>query len=566
MRPPVHQSAMLRTASAVGMVFLAGCAATTPSQRFRSFFLPPSPPSPPAAEVIPEAPPLLADFYASETPSLASVLPLIPRPSDAEFLIQQAEDRYASGKRAAQEGRVDEARGQFNRAIEILLAAPENMPDRARIEHRVEEMVESIYRYDAGELGAGSLPDDNAAPPQYDKRPIDEILEMTFPVEPTLRNKVREQVQATRSQLPLEESDAVISFINFFSSPKGKKILAAGLRRSGRYKAMIEKALAEEGLPQELIFLAQAESGFLPVAISNKLCVGLWQFAKFRGEEYGLEVNSLVDMRRDPEMATRAAARHLHDLYTHLGDWYLAMAAYDCGPLCIDRAVERTGYADFWALRRAGALPAKETENYVPAILAMIIVAKNAADYGLEEVTPDPPLEFDSVELEAPTNLALVAAAVDAPLSALKDLNPAVLKTVAPAGYRMHIPKGTGTRLEEAFAIIPANRRDSWRVARVDTGDTFATVARRYGTSADALAASNRDGLPTAGQLVAIPTPMAVTAPKKTRAVAAATPKSPSKKPVAARTAASKTPSASPQTKATVKASTKAPTRREPGA
>jgi membrane-bound lytic murein transglycosylase D len=265
-------------------------------------------------------------------------------------------------------------------------------------------------------------------------------------------------------------------------------------------------------------------------------------------------------------MATRAAAHHLHDLYTHLGDWYLAMAAYDCGPLCIDRAVERTGYADFWALRRAGVLPAKETENYVPAILAMIIVAKNAADYGLEEVTPDPPLEFDSVELEAPTSLALAAAAVDAPLSALKDLNPAVLKTVAPAGYRMHVPKGTATRLEGTFAIIPANRRDSWRVARVDMGDTFATLARRYGTSADALAAANRDGLPTAGQLVAIPTAIPVTAPKKTRAVPAVTAKSPSKKPVAARTAASKTPSAAPQTKATVKASTKAPTRREPGA
>jgi membrane-bound lytic murein transglycosylase D len=569
MRVPAHQSAILRAASVAGMVLLAGCAATTPSQRFRSFFLPPSPPLPPAAEALAAPPPLLLDFYASEVPSLVNALPSIPRPSDTDFLIKRAEDSYASGKRAVQEGRPEEARRQFNRAIEILMGAPEDTADRARIERRLEEMVDSIYRYDAGELGAGSSPEDNAAPPQYDKRPIDEILEMTFPVEPTLRNKVREQVQATRSQLPLEESDAVISFINFFSSERGKKILAAGLRRSGRYKAMIEKALAEEGLPQELIFLAQAESGFQPIAISNKLCVGLWQFAKFRGEEYGLEVNSLVDMRRDPEMATRAAARHLHDLYTHLGDWYLAMAAYDCGPLCIDRAVERTGYADFWALRRAGVLPAKETENYVPAILAMIIVAKNAADYGLEDLTPDPPLEFDSLELEAPTSLALAAAAVDAPLSALKDLNPAVLKTVAPAGYRMHIPKGTAGRLEEAFAIIPANRRDSWRVARVDTGDTFATLARRYGASADALAAANRDGLPEAGQLVAIPTAIAVAAQKpqkKTQAVAAVTAKRPSRKPAAGRTTASKTSSAAAQRKATAKASAKTATRREPGA
>jgi LysM repeat protein len=132
-------------------------------------------------------------------------------------------------------------------------------------------------------------------------------------------------------------------------------------------------------------------------------------------------------------------------------------------------------------------------------------VSKNAADYGLEELTPDPPLAFDSVELEAPTSVALAAAAVDSPVSELRDLNPALLKGVAPAGYRLHLPKGTLDQLEEAFAVIPANMRASWRVQRLASGDTFSSLARRYGGTAENLASANRDSLPEVGRFVAIP-------------------------------------------------------------
>ena len=187
------------------------------------------------------------------------------------------------------------------------------------------------------------------------------------------------------SQLPLQMTDAVLSYINYFNSDRGRKTLLFGLKRAGRYKPMIQRILAEEGVPQELIYLAQAESGFLPRAVSNKAAVGMWQFIQWRGRQYGLNQTAYTDDRLDPEKATRSAARHLRDLYEKFGDWYLAIAGYNCGDGCVEKAVQRTGYADFWELRARNAIP-KETTNYVPIIVAMTIMHKNAKDYDLEDI------------------------------------------------------------------------------------------------------------------------------------------------------------------------------------
>jgi membrane-bound lytic murein transglycosylase D len=523
---------------AAGTLLLAGCMTATRPQQFRTFLLPPATALAAPEEPVPE-PPRLNALYANELPLLTLAVPDVPRPTDTDFLLKKANDSFAAGKLAIQAGNADEARRQFNLAIEALLAAPENLPDRTRLERRLEELTEAIYRMDVNQFSADA-PDDQVS---YDKSPLDGVLEMTFPVDPSLRNKIREQIQATASQLPLEESDAVIGAINFFSTERGKKIVAAGIRRSGRYKTMIERILAEEGLPQELIFVAQAESGFLPRAVSNKACVGLWQFAKFRGNEYGLNQTPSTDDRMDPEKATRAAARHLHDLYTHFGDWYLALAAYDCGPGCVDHAVARTGYADFWALRRLNVFPSKETSNYVPVILAMTIMAKNAKDYGLDHLELEPALEFDTVELQTPTHIALVADAVDRPLSELRELNPALIRAVAPAGYSMHVPKGTLPVLESAFAVIPANRRDSWRVHRVQPGDTLAGLAKRYSAQTALVSSANHDSMAAAGEWMAIPVayPGDRTAPHKSSAKT-----TPTRRRTGSTTSASTSPSASP--------------------
>jgi membrane-bound lytic murein transglycosylase D len=212
------------------------------------------------------------------------------------------------------------------------------------------------------------------------------------------------------------------------------------------------------------------------------------------------------DDRLDPEKATRAAARHLRDLYQHYGDWYLAMAAYNCGPGTVDKAVERTGYADFWELRRRSVLP-RETANYVPIILAMTIITKNAHEYGLEDVDADPALAYDTLEIAAPTNLSLVADLAECPVPQLRELNPALLRDVAPAGWKLRIPKGAAAQLRPQLEAVPAEKRCCWRAHRVAEGDSMAAIARRYRVTPGAITAANREwsGTLQPGDLLVIP-------------------------------------------------------------
>ena len=537
-------------------IALSSCATTAPPKQFRTFFVPPARAGATQGDSVLIEPPNVTLAYANEAPLVtSSSLPSFSRPSDVDFLIKKADDRFASGKRAFQEGRTADSRADFDRVLDVLLTAPENLPDRARLERHIDELIERIYRYDVDQAASS----ENDEEVRFEKSPIDEILQMTFPIDPSSRHKIQEQIGMTASQLPLEQNDAVVSYINYFSSVRGKKILAYGLRRSGRYKPMIENILREEGVPQELIFLAQAESGFTPRALSRARCVGVWQFAAFRGKEYGLNQTPATDDRMDPELATRAAAHHLHDLYNHFGDWNLAMAAYNCGPGCVDQAIQRTGYADFWQLRRMNVLP-RETANYVPAILAMTIIGKNAKEYGLDDLDMERPLEYETIELVSPTHLSLIADAIDRPLTELKELNPAVLRSVAPAGTALHVPKGTMPQVEAAFRAVPANRRDTWRVHKLESEDTFAGLAKRYGTTAALLSSANHDELPEAGALVVIPAAypgdrVPVRAAARTAGHVAG--RSPAKKPVlTASHNKPKTRAAAPAAKTPTKAST----------
>jgi len=480
---------------------IAGCGYNQQS-RFQNAFLP-SPPPRGAAFALAQPPSLEPNVYLHDAPPLLIQAIKTPAlPSAADQLMRRAEQAFQRGRRAYQANDVEQSRREFDTAIDLMLAASEKNPDdRQSFEARLDEMVDSIHRYDLAGMGAGVEVQEAG----FDKAPLEDILQMTFPVDPSLKDKVREQVQATASQLPLSFNDAVLGYINYFSG-RGRRTLIAGLERAGRYRPLIQRILEEEGIPQELIHLAQAESGFFPRAVSRKAAGGMWQFVAWRGQQYGLMRTINTDDRFDPEKATRASARHLHDLYNMFGDWYLAIAAYNCGPGVVQKAVERTGYADFFELRRRNVLPL-ETTNYVPIILAMTIMAKNASQYGLESVSPDAPLEYDTIEVASPTHMALVADLTDAPVSELLELNPALLRGVAPAGYVLHVPKGSGSALTASLQLIPAERRASWRMHRVSSGETLASISRQFGLSPGSIAAANGLGSasPAAGNLLVIP-------------------------------------------------------------
>jgi membrane-bound lytic murein transglycosylase D len=470
------------------------------AQAFKLSFLPSTPAR--VESSFEEPPHIPSNLYSNEVPNLVQQALAAPsRAVEVDSQIFKAEGHFEAGRKLYQQGDLSGARREFDAAMDTLLTAPENIPDRQKLERRLDQMAETIYRYDLEGMGSGSTQPEVV----YDKTPLDDILQLTFPTDPNLRPKVKEEIAATLSQLPLEENDAVLSYIHYFSTDRGHKTLLAGLRRAGRYRPLIQRILDEEGVPQELIFLAQAESGFLPRAKSYKAAVGMWQFVQFRGRQYGLNQTPMSDDRMDPEKATRAAARHLHDLYATFGDWYLAMAAYNCGPFCVEHAVGRTGYADFWELSRLNVLP-KQTANYVPLILAMTIMAKNPKDYDLEGVDLDEPVRYDSVDMEAPTHLALIADATERPVSEIQDLNPALLKSVAPAGYQLRVPPGTSAAVRNTLETVPAGHRAAWRVHRVLEGETLDAIAHRYATPASSISAANQKvRVPAAGDVLVIP-------------------------------------------------------------
>lgn len=467
---------------------LVSCASNQAS-RFQMSFLPPMPHNSAASPELASPPALEPNAYLADVPFLTAS-PAAPRKPRSEalrsdLLVQQADQAFQRGKRFYQSNDPSDARREFDRAVDLMLEASDQNPSfRQEHEKKLDEMVDSIHLFDLGGLGA------SAQTTEFQKAPLEDLLPLTFPVDPKLKDKVKEQVAATASDLPLMVTDSVLGYIHFFDT-RGRKTLIAGIERSGRYRAMILRILDAEGLPPELIHLAQAESGFIPRAVSYKAAGGMWQFLTWRGQEYGLMQTKYTDDRMDPERATRAAARHLHDLYNEFGDWYLALAAYNCGPGVIEKAVERTGYADFWELRNRGVLPL-ETTNYVPIILAMTIMEKNAAEYGLQDVVPDQPTQYDTIEISAPTSLALVADLADASVAELEDLNPAVLKGIAPEGYPVHVPKGMGDQLMASLELIPTDHRTTWRLHQVLPGETLASIGKSYGLPISSLIAANR--------------------------------------------------------------------------
>ena len=484
--------------AAVFLSFLTGCETDAPK---KSAVLP-------ARQAnAPEISSTVAQSSKQQPPKIQEVAPTPqpqPQPDPAETLISQVEKLYAAGQTDYQAGHLEAAKADFDRAFNTLLSSNLDVRNDERLEQEFDKLIDAVHELEMAALKQG----DGFTEPRSEPAPIDEANDVTFPVDPNIKAKAELEVKDIKSDLPLVMNDQVASFISYFSSPRGRATLEHAWERSGRYHDMIARILKEEGVPQDLIYLAQAESGFQPLALSRAGARGMWQWMAGSAELYGLERSWWVDERQDPEKATRAAARHLKDLFNQFGDWYLAMAAYNSGASTVQHAVERTGYADFWELYRRGVLP-QETRNYVPIILAVTIIAKNPEQYGLERVTPEPMTATDSVTINYPVDLRLVAECVDTSVDYLQELNPSLLRMTTPKdqSFILNLPAGSRDKYEAAITAIPLDMRTWWRYHRVEYGDTLPSIARKYHTSPSSIAQANNlaDGDVKAGTKLIIP-------------------------------------------------------------
>jgi membrane-bound lytic murein transglycosylase D len=468
-------SICLISSCSIVAILLAGC---TPSQQ----------------SAVPQKASQRATAPAITAPPQQPALPTNAQPAKTQqqqriqVLIDQVERAYSNGLADYRKGDLHAAKAEFDRAVDLMLTSGFDIKSDAQLQDEFDRIVDGVNSLEMDALKQG-----NGFVPKQEPTPADVASDVTFAVDPNIVAKARSELATTKSDLPLMVNDYVAAFINFFANTqRGHNTLLHSFERSGRYKAMIQRVMAEEGVPQDLIYLAVAESGFQPRAINPRSRAGgMWQFMPYG--EYGLTRNQLVDERFDPEKSTRAYARYMKFLYNQLGDWYLAMAAYDWGAGNVQRAVEKTGYADFWELYKRNNLPG-ETKNYVPEILAAIIIANHPTQYGFDEITLDPPLITDTVTINYSVDLRLVSDLVDVPPDELEALNPSLLRLSTPADtqFDLHLPAGTALVYQRRVEQIPVSKRDSWRYHRVMADDSLASVARTYHVTLSELAAANQ--------------------------------------------------------------------------
>jgi membrane-bound lytic murein transglycosylase D len=469
---------LLSTGWLVTLLLLASCSAPTP-------------------KVVKVAPPTLSTVEAHPEPLLAEIPSQLPEfnfndPVDRAIL--EAQTRFETGEDLYKRGFLKRAKEEFNAAIDVVLDTAGSYQNEPRLQKELTELVSKVNAMELAALREGDGFTDQTGQPAA----IDDLEHVeTFPalIDPRLKQTVEDEVREVAHDLPIEINDRVLGFLEYYQNGRGRGAIELGMERQGKYQPMIERILKEEGVPLDLIYLCQAESAFEPRALSRAAAKGMWQFISSRGKEYGLRQTWWIDERSDPEKSTRAAARHLKDLYQMFGDWYLAMAAYNSGPLRVQRAIDRTGADTFWALAEKKALP-KETINYVPNILALTIIGKNPDKYGIS-VTPAQPVETERVSVDKATDLRVIAEAIDFPIEELRNLNTHVLRWTTPPDdpdFQLILPKGYADKFNEQVASLPEAKRVLFREHVVRKGDTLGIIARENGTTTSRLIQANNLG------------------------------------------------------------------------
>ena len=462
----VGRCTLATTCSLFLLLTLTGCPASAPSATA----------SPGSAPANTTAPALQQANNQAQTQAQQSANQIVAaqHAQKVQALVAKAEASYQSGVANYNANRLDAARQDFDFAVDTMLSSGMDLKEDPQLSDEFDQLLSAINSLEMVALKQG-----NGFSGQIEEAPAEAANQVTFPPNPELVGKIAAELKTTQSDLPLVVNDYVAGWINYFTnSPAGHAHLERSLERAGKYRDMISKALRAQGVPQDLIYLAVAESGFQPQVVNaGSGAGGMWQFMPFRGA-YGLERNGFFDERFDPEQSTLAYARYMKELYNQFGDWYLAMAAYNWGPGRVQHAVAKTGYADFWQLYRLNALPAA-TKSYVPSIIAAAIMAKNPKLYGLTDVVPDAPVLSDDVTTNYAIDMRLVADLTNSTLPEIVALNPALLRLSTPNDipYDLHLPPGTRDIFLTRLKNIPEEDRTSWRFHVVQNGETLDQIA-----------------------------------------------------------------------------------------
>jgi membrane-bound lytic murein transglycosylase D len=332
----------------------------------------------------------------------------------------------------------------------------------------------------------------------FEPSPLDELskLELTAEEQQIDDNPVAQQqyqyiqyAVANRSLgFSFQVHPMIQQYINYYRG-RGRTTMEVGLYRSGMFMSMARRIFREEGIPENVAWLGQVESAWKPVAMSHMAASGLWQFIPGTGARYGLRRTAHVDERNSLEEATRASARYLKFLFNRYGNWELAMAGYNCGEGNVDRAIRRAGVANFWA---AYPYLPKETRNYVPNILAVVLVANNPAQYGFGHVRPAPALRYDRIRVPSSTNLSIIAQASDTSVQYIRYLNPHLRSNMTPPEpYIINVPAGKANEVVAVFKRLPASKVNNTNLAKSVQGETWQTIANRTGVSVADLMAAN---------------------------------------------------------------------------
>lgn len=436
-------------------------------------------------------------------------------------VITRAEDHFRKGKLNLQNSKREQARDEFDKAVDTILESGLDVRANQRLQTFYLELVERVYREEVPNM---PTPQPNAAviaqnansqsqskeptskqeqpaplqigfrQQQFEPSPLDELSKLILtPEELTVSPADIDDLEIAKNSVnfAFTTNPLIQGYINHYQG-RGRATMESGLRKSGRYMKLARETFRKYGVPEDLVWLGQVESSWTPKAFSSAAASGLWQFVPSTGRSYGLRQTAYIDERNSFEKATEASAKYLKTLANHFnGDWALAMAAYNTGPLNVDRAIARAGgAANFWTIY---PFLYQETRNYVPNILATILIAKNPEKYGFSGIRREPSLSYDVVQVPTATSLRLLADATDTSVDYLQSLNPELRRDVTPRGelYNVRVPAGRSKQLLAVLRRVPGDRRESARVISIAPGEDLQSVANRTGVSVAQLQALN---------------------------------------------------------------------------